>query len=50
MRNLFSENDLICAEIHSINNDHTVNLHTRNIKYGKVQTSILIIISYRMGY
>ena len=44
MRNLFKEGDILCAEVHctffklililAINNDKTVNLHTRSIKYG----------------
>ena len=38
MRTLFQENDLVCAEIHSVNNDKTINLHTRNVKYGKVNS------------
>lgn len=42
MRSLFAENDLICAEIHSINNDRSINLHTRNVKYGKLQNGVLV--------
>jgi exosome complex component RRP4 len=35
MISLFKEGDVICAEVHSLNNDHSVNLHTRSFKYGK---------------
>lgn len=46
MRKMFGENDLICAEVHSINNDRTINLHTRNVKYGKLVDGILISVNH----
>ena len=38
MREIFKENDLISAEVHSVNAiDGRINLQTRNIKFGKVR-------------
>lgn len=42
MRQLLKENDLVCAEVHSVNQDKSVNLHTRSIKYGRIQNGLLI--------
>lgn len=41
------EGDLIVAEVHSINNDKTYNLHTRNPKYGRLEPGTLIEASHR---
>ena len=38
MRSVFSEGDLITAEVQSLFADHSVALHTRSAKYGKVRT------------
>lgn len=56
MREMFREGELICAEVHckflyfhftiALNNDKTINLHTRNLKYGKVNTIICNIVLY----
>ncbi|CAD8054599.1 unnamed protein product [Paramecium primaurelia] len=46
MRQIFSENDLICAEVHSVNNDKSVNLHTRGLKYGKIEDGLLIKVNH----
>lgn len=40
MRKILAENDIACAEVHSINNDKSVNLHTRSLKYGRVSKII----------
>lgn len=36
MRNFFVENDLLSGEIQQIYQDGSVNIQTRNLKYGKV--------------
>ena len=44
MRSLFSEGDLISAEIQNINADGTVSLHTRSLRYGKLENGQLIVV------
>lgn len=41
------EGDLIVAEVHSVNNDKTYNLHTRNPKYGRLEPGILVELAPR---
>ena len=41
------EGDLIVAEVHSVNNDKTYNLHTRNPKYGRLEPGSLVEASHR---
>lgn len=38
MRTLFTENDLISAEVQNISADGVLSLHTRSLKYGKVRS------------
>lgn len=38
---------MIVAEVHSVNNDKTFNLHTRNPKYGKLEPGLLIEVSHK---
>jgi exosome complex RNA-binding protein Rrp4 len=47
MRRIMQEGDLIVAEVHSVNNDKTYNLHTRNPKYGRLEPGTLIEASHR---
>jgi exosome complex component RRP4 len=47
MRKIIQESDIIVAEVHSINNDKTFNLHTRNPKYGRLEPGLLIEVSHR---
>eukprot|EP01133_Synstelium_polycarpum_P007965 gene7965-9359_t len=42
MRNLFVENDLVYAEVQSINADGSIAIHTRNQRYGKLQNGHLM--------
>jgi exosome complex component RRP4 len=42
MRTLFEENDLICAEIQNINGEGSISLHTRSLKYGKLENGCLV--------
>ena len=42
MRKIMQEGDLIVAEVHSVNNDKTYNLHTRNPKYGRLEPGSLV--------
>ena len=44
MRTLFSENDLISAEVQNVSTDGTLSLHTRSLKYGKLENGQLIIV------
>jgi len=41
MRSLFCENDLISAEIQNVGSDGTISLHTRSLKYGKLENGQL---------
>lgn len=47
MRKIMQEGDLIVAEVHSVNNDKTFNLHTRNPKYGRLEPGVLVELSPR---
>ena len=48
MRKIMEEGDIIVAEVQSTNNDKTVNLHTRNPKYGKLEPGVLIPVSHKL--
>lgn len=45
MRTLFTEGDLISAEIQNISSDFTASIHSRSLKYGKLENGQLIIVS-----
>lgn len=47
MRRIMQEGDLIVAEVHSLNNDKTYNLHTRNPKYGRLEPGLLLELAPR---
>jgi exosome complex component RRP4 len=44
MRSLFEENDLVSAEIQNISTDGTLSLHTRSLRYGKLENGQLIMV------
>jgi len=44
MRSLFCESDLISAEIQNISSDGLISLHTRSLKYGKLENGQLISV------
>ncbi len=44
MRQLLTEGDLVSAEIQSISSDGTISLHTRSLKYGKLENGQLITV------
>lgn len=44
MRTLFQENDLICAEIQNISAEGVISLHSRSLKYGKLENGQLLIV------
>jgi exosome complex component RRP4 len=44
MRTLFTECDLISAEIQQIGADGQISLHTRSLKYGKLENGQLVIV------
>ena len=43
MRTLYTEQDLISAEIQNIGADGQISLHTRSMKYGKLENGQLIV-------
>jgi len=48
MRSYFDENDILIAEIQSFNNDKSINLHTRNTKYGRLTNGICIEVDHKL--
>mmetsp|Transcript_28625 Transcript_28625/g.42320 ORF Transcript_28625/g.42320 Transcript_28625/m.42320 type:complete len:278 (+) Transcript_28625:40-873(+) len=44
MRQLFHEGDLVSAEVHNVQSDGTLALHTRSLRYGKLENGCLIIV------
>lgn len=44
MRLLFQEGDLVTAEVHNMHQDGTLMLHTRSLKYGKVENGCLAVV------
>jgi exosome complex component RRP4 len=44
MRQLFQEGDLVSAEVHNMHQDGTLMLHTRSLKYGKVENGCLVVV------
>lgn len=44
MRSLFTEYDLISAEVQRVSTEGVVSLHTRSLKYGKLENGQLIIV------
>jgi exosome complex component RRP4 len=45
MRTLFEEGDLVCAEIQNLNTDGVISLHSRSLKYGKLENGQLIVVA-----
>lgn len=44
MRNLFKEGDLLTCEIQQVQNDGTLILHTRSLRYGKLDNGVLLTV------
>jgi exosome complex component RRP4 len=44
MRHFFQEGDLVSAEVHSVQNDGTLVLHTRSLRYGKLENGNLAVV------
>ncbi|CAH2039032.1 unnamed protein product [Thlaspi arvense] len=42
MRNIFVEDDVVCAEVRTIQRDGTLELHARSHKYGKLEKGLLL--------
>ncbi|GAB4813623.1 hypothetical protein N2152v2_000669 [Parachlorella kessleri] len=42
MRSIFQEGDVISAEVQSLHHDGTIQLHTRSLKYGRLQRGQLV--------
>ena len=47
MRRYFNENDLLSGEIQQINNE-SLNIQTRNLKYGKLKNGILLKVNHML--
>lgn len=43
MREYLQEGDLISAEVQNVQNDGTLSLHTRSLRYGKVSVVQLFV-------
>ena len=48
MRSVFSEGDLVTAEVQSLFADHSIALHTRSAKYGQV-SDLAALRHFRRG-
>lgn len=48
MREIFREKDMIVAEVHSVNQDGSVNLQTRNLRYGKLEQGFLVKVNPKL--
>ena len=48
MQLLFNTHDVLCAEVHSVNNDGSVNLHTRSFKYGKQSKGLSLKVDWKL--
>lgn len=44
MRSLFTEGDLVCAEVQNINSEGMLALHSRSLKYGKLANGQLTVV------
>lgn len=44
MRKFFQEGDLVSAEVHNVQNDGTLVLHTRSLRYGKLENGSLAVV------
>ncbi|CAM9546939.1 unnamed protein product, partial [Ectocarpus sp. 8 AP-2014] len=44
MRSFFQEHDLISAEVQQVNSDGGIALHTRSLKYGKLENGQLVSV------
>ncbi|CAI4225986.1 unnamed protein product [Auanema sp. JU1783] len=44
MREYLKEGDIVSAEVQQVNSDGVINLHTRNLKYGKLAQGVLVKI------
>lgn len=44
MRALYGEGDLVSAEVQSVQNDGTLLLHTRSLRYGKLENGVFVFV------
>lgn len=44
MRLLFQEGDLVSAEVHNVHSDGTLVLHTRSLRYGKLENGCVVSV------
>ena len=44
MRSMYAEDDLISAEVQSVNSDGVLALHTRSLRYGKLSNGCLVTV------
>lgn len=45
MRDLYSEGDLLSAEVQELRHDGGIALHTRSLKYGKLTGGVLVVVA-----
>ena len=48
MRKFFKENDLLSGEIQQINQNGSIHIQTRNLKYGKLKNGILVHVNHEL--
>jgi exosome complex component RRP4 len=48
MRSLFKEADLISAEIQNVSSDGTISLHTRSLRYGKLENGAFVMVPSKL--
>ena len=48
MRKFFKENDLLSGEIQQINQNGSIHIQTRNLKYGKLKNGILVQVNHEL--
>eukprot|EP00966_Prymnesium_polylepis_P245250 5673468-Prymnesium_polylepis.1 len=45
MRQFYVEHDLVSAEVQAFFQDGSMSLHTRSLKYGKLQGGVLVVVA-----
>lgn len=48
MRTFFTERDLISAEIAKVNTDGRLNVHTRSLRYGKLENGVVVYVGSQL--
>jgi hypothetical protein len=48
MREFLAEGDVVCAEVQQIFQDGALGVHTRSLKYGKLDQGTLVVVSPKL--